>query len=108
MQAVKNPNCEMVSIDWLLASIKAGKPLDTAKYLIVGHTKRSASATSDPNTQSGTKRKATSDIVDSGNESGSTDKANENMLLNFSKLSAMVDKASHSAKDSKLRWTTVG
>lgn len=101
MQAMKNPDCEIVSIDWLLASIKAGKPLDAAKYLIVGRTKRSTSATSDSNAQSGGKRKATSDSVDSGNESNSTDKAKENMLINFSKLSAMVDKASHNQKDSK-------
>lgn len=93
--------CDIVSIDWLLASIKQKEPLNTRGFLIraLGSTRlvpTTSNATSSPT--STRKRKPSSDSNDG--EGRRAKIAKDRVLANRDKLSPLVDKASH-AKDGK-------
>jgi hypothetical protein len=99
LEAQKKSNCDIVSIDWLLASVKQKRPLNTKGFLIraLGG-KRLVSTTTTTTSKSNHKRKLGSDASD--DQTRRTKSTIARVLANFDKLSAMVDKASP-AKDSK-------
>lgn len=97
-QAQQNPNCDIVSIDWLLASLKKKEPLNTRGFLIKAlGSKRLVPATTDGNASSkptsNLKRKPTTDS--SSAEIRRAKIAKNNVLANRDKLSALVDQGSH-------------
>lgn len=97
-EAQRNPNCDIVSVDWLLGSIKKKEPLNTRGFLIRAlGSKRLVPATTGGNAKanptSNLKRKPT---TESSDEEGRRAKISKNRVLaNRDKLSPLVDQASH-------------
>lgn len=97
-KARRSPNCDIVSIDWLLGSIKKKKPLNTRGFLIRAlGSKRLAPATTGGNAKSNLtsnlKRKPT---TGSSDEEGQRAKiSNNRVLANRDKFLPLVDQASH-------------
>ncbi|OKP09211.1 hypothetical protein PENSUB_5419 [Penicillium subrubescens] len=92
-EAQKKSNCDIVSIDWLLASVKQKKPLNTKGFLISAlGGKRLVSTSTSTTPKSSPKRKLSSD--ESDDHSRRTKSTTARVLANLGKLSAMVDKAS--------------
>jgi hypothetical protein len=91
VEAQQNPNCEIVSIDWLLSSVKAKAPLAVRGFLIRAlGSKRLVSTTSDSGSKPTHKRKLSSDLSQSA--SRRTKGGKDRVLANIDKLSALVDK----------------
>lgn len=93
-EAQKKLNCDIVSIDWLLASVKQKKPLNTKRFLIraLGG-KRLVSTSTSTTPKSSQKRKLSFD--ESDDQSRRTKSTLARVLANLDQLSALVDKASH-------------
>ena len=97
-EAQRNPNCNIISIDWLLGSIKKKEPLNTRGFLIRAlGSKRlvppTTGANAKPSPTSNLKRKPT---TEPGHKEGRRAKISKNRVLaNCDKLSALVDQASH-------------
>jgi hypothetical protein len=93
-EAQKKLNCDIVSIDWLLASVKQQKPLNTKRFLIraLGG-KRLVSTSTSTTPKSSQKRKLSFD--ESDDQSRRTKSTLARVLANLDQLSALVDKASH-------------
>ncbi|KAF3396363.1 Poly [ADP-ribose] polymerase 1 [Penicillium rolfsii] len=100
IKAQKSASCDIVSIDWLLASTKAKAPLNTRDLLIRAlGSKRLVSTSSNSNPKPARKRKLS--IGSSQSPRQRRKGENDRVLANRDKLSALVDKASNAGDTGK-------
>ncbi|KAJ5381709.1 uncharacterized protein N7496_004137 [Penicillium cataractarum] len=93
-QAQQTPNCKIVSLDWLLESIKEKRPLDSKGFLIraLGG-KRLVSTSTTSTSKANLKRKRSADLSHSQLKCKMNGK--HRVLAKRDMLSALVDRASH-------------